>query len=78
MTKPVRITLLVLLVLAVSAGVWLVFLQPSEDVEPPETEPVVETQPEEAADHVIEDIVPDVSPTQGTNPFSETYKNPFQ
>ncbi|MBI4438014.1 hypothetical protein HY631_03645 [Candidatus Uhrbacteria bacterium] len=68
MLKPLR--LIALAVIALALIVLFVFLRSA-----PEETPQAET---EEVVNPLEGDIPDTSPTQNTNPFSDTYKNPFE
>lgn len=44
----------------------------------PTPQPQEEEQATPESLNPIEDEIPDVNPTANTNPFSDTYKNPFK
>lgn len=68
--RNVLISALVFLVLLAVAA-FLIFQQPA-------LEPQEEEQATQELQNPIEDEIPDVNPTANTNPFGDTYKNPFE
>jgi len=71
---PRIITLSVLCVVVLILIIFFTFFRSSLQKTPQETsqdETVQQANP-------LEDDIPDVSPTQNTNPFSDGYKNPFE
>lgn len=69
--RIVLISALILLGLLTVLAFFFQQSQPKLEEEPNEV-PTKETQ------NPIEDEIPDVNPTANTNPFSDTYKNPFE
>lgn len=61
----------VLIILAIFVVAVFVFRQPAP-------QPQEEEQATQESQNPIEDEIPDVNPTANTNPFSDTYKNPFE
>lgn len=85
MQKLLRILLPLAAVLAIVTSVWAVVSLATVQTKPPaaetqkEPELQAETQtPEATTASEIEEAIPDVSPTQNTNPFGDSYKNPFK
>lgn len=79
MSKYLR-TLIALIVLLIVGGICLFIFYPQP--EPSEQEQTL-SEDEQVSDTSAEvsgsvEIVPEASPTENTNPFEDTYKNPFE
>ena len=77
MSKRLRTVIIVIAVLVVLVMV-LVFVRQRQQVQDIQssTTDTAQVAPE-VADAVTE-VIPETSPTKNTNPFSGTYKNPFE
>lgn len=69
--KKIIVLVSVLVILAILVVAVFVFRQPTP--QPQEEEPATQE-----SRNPIEDEIPDVNPTANTNPFSGSYKNPFE
>lgn len=73
MKKTITIIGALILLGLLAALLFFSFQQPKTELEEEPGE-----EPTEEAQNPIEDEIPDVNPTANTNPFSDTYKNPFE
>ncbi|MCR4313691.1 MAG: hypothetical protein NUV84_00385 [Candidatus Uhrbacteria bacterium] len=78
MSKRLCTIVIVIAVFVVLAVVLVLFRQQqqAEDTQPGMTQEEAQVAPE-VADTVTESI-PQTSPTKNTNPFADSYKNPFE
>jgi hypothetical protein len=84
-SKHLRAILIIVLVLTLGWISSFIFFQDdtSENLEPQDQNPssVVESQNDEEESPEVStsvEVVPETSPTENTNPFEDTYQNPFE
>ena len=83
MSKYLRTILVIVLLFILGVICWFVFFQddPEDNVEQQDQDASaqVETQEEESPEvSATLEAIPETSPTENTNPFEGTYKNPFE
>ena len=77
MSKYLRTMLIVIILLALGGIYWFVFYpQPAEEQQAVTEDNQVSDTSAEVTGSV--EVVPEASPTENTNPFEGTYKNPFE